>query len=72
MTNNKKKTKKFKRGHVKQLEKQKQLLIKQGKTCKKINNFFKFSTTSESFENIEQNFNNIKKVPLPFEHQTIG
>lgn len=36
----------------------------------KINNFFKCSTTSETSENIEQNVNNIQKVPI--EHQTIG
>lgn len=38
----------------------------------KINNFFKFLTTSETSDNIEQNVNNIKKLPLPIEHQTIG
>lgn len=65
-------SKKFKSGHEKRLEKQKKLLIKQGKTCKKINNFFKFSSTSETTENIEQNINNIKNVPLSIEHQTVG
>lgn len=72
MDDQQKKSKKFKSGHEKRIEKQKQLLIEQGKTCKKINNFFKFSTTSETSENIEQNVNNTKKVPLPIEHQTIG
>lgn len=56
------KIKKFKSGHEIRLEKQKQLLIEQGKTCVKINSFFKFSTTSETSENIEQNVNNIQKV----------
>jgi len=64
--------KKFKSDHEEHLEKQKQLLIEQGKTCMKINNFFKFSTTSETSDNIEQNVNNIKKLPLPIEHQTIA
>jgi hypothetical protein len=66
------KIKKFKSGHEKRLEKQKQLLIEQEKTCMKINNFFKFSTTFETSDNVEQNVNNIKKLPLPIEHQTIG
>jgi hypothetical protein len=38
----------------------------------KINNFFKFSTTFETSDNVEQNVNNIKKLPLPIEHQKIG
>jgi len=37
----------------------------------KINNFFKFSSTSETSNNIEQNVNNIKKLPIPIEHQII-
>lgn len=36
------KKKKFKSGHDKRLKKQKQLLIEQEKTCKKINNFLNF------------------------------
>lgn len=39
---------------------------------KKINNFLKFSSTSETTENIKQNVNNIKKLPLPIKHQTVG
>lgn len=61
-----------KSGHEKRLKKQKQLLIEQGKTCKKINIFFNFSPISETSINIEQNVNNINKVPLPIEQQTIG
>lgn len=38
----------------------------------KINIFFKFSTTSETSDNIEQNVNNIKKLPLSIDYQTIG